>query len=346
MSLLTARPSSSFDYEYEFKTFQDAETKLWRDRGIERPKEELVPASGDITAASLAHRLHNPSFTTTNVRNGVTADSSDPCTALVIANGFDDTNIMVHHVVRREVKDPFTYYPEDILACHEQHLSIVRSHMIAPVEVVYGVPTWKRTLQYLQGRIQPFDVLGSYKGIRLFLDWDSAEKTDCANERQLKRFLIAVFHPQNLLRAWSNSYKPAQDTLLEVAYNLAEVQFVPQFFETHLWQKQIDVLPHAHFAANKMREHEARLALIVLHGLLLTSEDPEVRKKSTRLHALLTSDLTRLVNGRGDQASLEGAFTPPSLSPSASTTTIWPRTLNFAWSHLLRDAGDFWRPTI
>jgi hypothetical protein len=98
---LTARPSSSFDYEDEFKTFQEAEIKLWRNRGIERPKEELVPASGNFMAASLAHRLHKPSFTTTKVRNGSTADSSNPCTAIVMANGFDNKIIMVDHVVRR-----------------------------------------------------------------------------------------------------------------------------------------------------------------------------------------------------------------------------------------------------
>jgi hypothetical protein len=162
---LSARPSSSLNYEDEFKAFQEAETKLWRDRGIERPKEELVHASGNIMAASLAYRLHNLSFTTTKVRNGHTADSSNPCTALVMANGFDDKNIMLDHVLRREVKDPFVNYPEDILACHEQHLSIVRNHMLASVEVVYGVPTWKRTLQYLQGRLQPFDLWSRYKGI-------------------------------------------------------------------------------------------------------------------------------------------------------------------------------------
>lgn len=337
---LTARPSSSFDYEDEFKTFQEAEIKLWRDRGIERPKEELVPASGNMMAASLAHRLHNPSFTTTKVRNGSTADSSNPCTAIVMANGFDNKIIIVDHVVRREVKDPFIYYPEDILACHEQHLSMVRNHMLAPVEVVYGVPTWERTQKYLQGRLQRLDLWGSYKGIRLFLEWDSAETADRTSERQLQRFLIAAFHPQNLLKAWSNSFKAAQDTLLEVAYSLAEVRFVPQSFEAGVWQKQIDVLPCAYFAANKPYEHESRLALEALHALSLTDAGPDVRKRSIRLHAILNSELERLVRSEGNQASPEAPFTPPSLSPSASTTILWPRKLKLPWSRFLRDSGD------
>jgi len=280
--MFTALPSLSFNYDDTFKEFQDAETKLWRDRGIERPREELVPVSGNIITASLAHRLHNPSFSTTKVRNGVTADSSSPCTALIMANGFNDETVMMDHVARREVNDPFVYYPEDILACHEHHLTIVRDHMAAPVEVVYGIPTWKRTVQYLQGKLQPFDLWGSYKGIRLFLEWDSMEKTDSTNQRHLKRFLISAFHPQNFLRAWSNNYKPIQDALLEVAYNLAEVEFVPHFLCTRKWQEQIDVLPHAHYAVNKQPEHQSKLALIALHRSLLSEPDLNVRKKSTR----------------------------------------------------------------
>ena len=223
---------------------------MLRDRGISRSKKELVPASGNIIVSSLAHRLHDPSFTTTTARNGCTADASNPCTALVMANAFDDNIVMVDHVVRREVKDPFVYYPEDILLCHEQHLSIVREHMGAPVAVVYGVPTWNRTLRYLEGKLQPLDLWGSYKGIRLFMEWDSAETADRTSERELKRFLVAAFHPQNLLRAWSRTFKSKQDKLLEVAYNLAHLQFAPRFFEESIWRRKIDILPYAHFAIN------------------------------------------------------------------------------------------------
>lgn len=127
---------------------------------------------------------------------------------------------------------------------------------------------------------------------------------------------------------------------MEVAYSLAKVRFVPQFFSATTWQKQIAVLPYAHFAMDKPLEHEARLALTALHSHLLTAADPEVRARSIRLHALLTSDLERLVSGRGDQASPEAPFAPTALSPFASMTTIWPRKLNFAWSHLLKESGD------
>jgi hypothetical protein len=69
-----------------------------------------------------------------------------------------------------------------------------------------------------------------------------------------------------------------------VAYSLAEVRFVPQFFEAGVRQKKIDVLPCAYFAANKSYEHESRLALKALHALSLTDADSEVRKRSIRLY--------------------------------------------------------------
>lgn len=212
--------------------------------------------------------------------------------------------------------------------------------MLAPVEVVYGVPTWRRTQRYLQGKLRSLDLWGSYQGIRLFLEMDSVETADRTSERQLQRFLIAAFHPQNLLRAWSNRFKPAQDTLLEVAYRLAGVQFIPQFFQAGLWQQQINVLPYAYFAANKLYEHESRLALKALHAFSLADADSEVRKRSTRLHAILNSELKRLVRVEGNQDSPESPFTPPSLSPSASTTILWPRKLKLPWLHFLRDSGD------
>ncbi|KAF7502145.1 hypothetical protein GJ744_006889 [Endocarpon pusillum] len=157
------------------------------------------------------------------------------------------------------------------------------------------------------------DLWGSYKGVRLFLEWDSVETADRISETQLQRFLIAAFHPQNLLKAWSNNFKASQDTLLEVAYSLSEIRFVPQFFETGVWQKQIDILLWTYFAVNKPYKHKSRLVLKALHALLLKNADPEVRRRSIRLHTILTSEIKQLLRNKGYQASSEALFTPPSV---------------------------------
>ena len=336
----TARSFSFFNYEDEFKAFQEAEIKLWCDWGIKQLKKELISASDNIITASLAHQLHNSSFITTKVHNSCTADSFNSCTALIMINDFNDKIIMIDHVIQWEVKDSFIYYSQDILTCHEQHLFIICKHMLASVEVVYSVFTWNRTLQYLQGRLQSLNLWGSYQDIKLFLKWDSVNTADCTSERQLQHFLIAAFHSQNLLREWLNSFKPAQNTLLKVTYSLAEVWFISQFFKANMWQKQIDVLLYAYSAVNKSSEHELRLTLKALHELSLRDADSEIQKRSTQLHAVLTSDLKWLMRIEDDQASSEAPFTSPSLSSSAFRTTMWLCKFNFLWSHLLRDSED------
>ena len=101
------------------------------------------------------------------------------------------------------------------------------------------------------------------------------------------------------------------------------------------------MLPCAYFVVNKPYEHESRLALKALHAHLLTDADPEVRKRSKRLHAILSFQVERVLKGANNQASSEAPFTPPSLSLSASTTIIWPRKCKLPWSHFLKDKKDF-----
>lgn len=80
---------------------------------------------------------------------------------------------------------------------------------------------------FLQGRLQPLDLWGSYEGVRLFLEWDSVEIADSTSKGQLQRSLIAASHSQNLSKARSNKFKVAQDILREIIYSLVEVRSVP-----------------------------------------------------------------------------------------------------------------------
>ncbi len=58
-------------------------------------------------------------LTTTEARNGAcAADTTDPCTALVMADAYNGNGILFDHCSRREVVDPFVYYTRDILAGH------------------------------------------------------------------------------------------------------------------------------------------------------------------------------------------------------------------------------------
>lgn len=74
-----------YDYMEAFEDFRKQETALWKKlQGRGRPASELVLPSGDLDSP-IAHHLHCPSFTTIYRYNGVTADRSNPCIALVIA---------------------------------------------------------------------------------------------------------------------------------------------------------------------------------------------------------------------------------------------------------------------
>ena len=146
--------------------------------------------------------LHDPSFTTTKARNRACADTTNPCTARVMANAFNRNGILFDHCSRREVVDSFVYYTKDILACHEGHLSQIRNNMQASVEIVYGIPTWER--QYLlQNKLQALDLWGPYEGITIYLEYKNVQENFSETSRRLRRFLISAFHSQNIIRAWS-----------------------------------------------------------------------------------------------------------------------------------------------
>lgn len=88
---------------------------------------------------------------TERVHDGITADETSPCTALILAYGFDEGSVMIDHTARREyMTDPISDYPSEILACHENHLAIVRHNMLAPVEVLYGSPVQIRMDQLVR----------------------------------------------------------------------------------------------------------------------------------------------------------------------------------------------------
>ena len=111
-----------------------------------------------LRPAKIAHRLHDPSFTTTKARNGACADTTSPCTVLVMANAYNGNGILFDHCSRKEVADPFVYYTPDILAYHEGYMSQIRKNMHAPVEMGYGISTWERAQSLLQDKLQAPDL--------------------------------------------------------------------------------------------------------------------------------------------------------------------------------------------
>lgn len=97
----------AFNASDEFAQFQETESLLWNPP---RRQDELVPPSGDFNWP-IAHHLHNPSFVTQNPHYGETADPTNPCIGLVIANAFVKGKTLIYdHLARREVVDGLVDY--------------------------------------------------------------------------------------------------------------------------------------------------------------------------------------------------------------------------------------------
>jgi len=305
--------------------------------------EELVHIDGDIKTAKIAHRLHNPSFTSTKARNGACADTTSPCTALVMVNAYNGNSILFDHCSRREVVDPFVYYTKDILACHEGYLTQIRNNMHAPVEIVYGIPTWERTQHLLQDKLQTLDLWGTYEGITIYLEWEIVQENLNETPRGLRRFLISAFHPQNMIRAWSKSYAAGQDRFLEIRYRLAGIDFIERFYETEVWRKQVKFLLYAHFSVNQAIRNESIKALQNLHSQRLNHEnsklDAETQKRLRNLaFSLKRENRERIEAFRSDGSSVHvyGGPMPSSLTKEILLT----RGSKCTFSYFLKDKKD------
>ena len=134
--------------------------------------------------------------------------------------------------------DPIRDYPSEILACHENHLAIVRQNMLAPVEVLYGSPVQIRVDQLVR----------PYEGITLYLEREFPEAEDPQNQGRLLRFLIYANQPQCFLSAWGEKWAMEQDRLLEVAYRLASVKCGENLFQNRTWRQLTHIKPHSHYA--------------------------------------------------------------------------------------------------
>jgi hypothetical protein len=93
--------------------------------------------------------------------------------------------------------------------------------MHAVVEIAYGIPTWKRTKTLLQDKLQALDLRGTYAAITIYPEWENVQDDSSENSCRLRRVLLAAFHPQNMMRAWSKTYAAGQDRLLEVGHRPA-----------------------------------------------------------------------------------------------------------------------------
>lgn len=217
----------AFNASDEFAQFQETDSLLWNPS---RRQDELVPPSEDFNW-SIAHHLHNPSFITQNPHNEETADPTNPCIGLVMANAFVKGKTLIYdHLARREVVDGLVNYSEHILRCHEAWLLKIRRNMLTKVEILYGRSIQKRMLSICD--LERLPLWDRHSGIAVYLEWMS---DDPESPARLARLLVFAMHPQNFLFPWGKKFAKEQDHRICIAHHLAGLTYNNQFYQNLHW---------------------------------------------------------------------------------------------------------------
>ena len=115
------RPIESLAAAYD--EFRIKELDSWKRAGMDpKPRDTLVRASGSLESP-LAHHLLQPSYTTMLHQDGAeTADHSNGCIAMVMANICNPETLLFDHLHRRSQDSKgLETLPPPVLECHEDH---------------------------------------------------------------------------------------------------------------------------------------------------------------------------------------------------------------------------------
>ena len=217
----------AFNVSVEFTRFQGTESLLW---SPPRRKDELVPPSGAFNWP-IVHHLHNPSFSTQTPHNGETADPTNPCIGLIMANSFVIGKTFIYdHLARREIVDGLVDYPENILRCHEAWLFRMRKNMLAKIEILYGRHVQRRMLKICD--LERLSLWGKYSGIAVYLEWMPGNPE---SPKELTRLLIFAMHPQLFLFPWGGKFANMQDHLISIVHHLAGLTCNKRFHQDWHW---------------------------------------------------------------------------------------------------------------
>ncbi|KAL2857045.1 hypothetical protein BJX68DRAFT_263566 [Aspergillus pseudodeflectus] len=121
------RPARTMDIDSAFATFVAKETGVWRQLGVERSSQHLLPPSGSL-ASPIACHLMNPTFYVGDPENPVTDDPTSPTIQLMNDSGFSSNNCLVFDQVcrREETLDVLHFYNEDIYKPHREFVVEIR----------------------------------------------------------------------------------------------------------------------------------------------------------------------------------------------------------------------------
>ncbi|KAL2861591.1 hypothetical protein BJX68DRAFT_260407 [Aspergillus pseudodeflectus] len=163
-----------YNLEDNFDEFKARETLAWRELGVARPPEFLIPPAGSLDAPVACH-LHNPTFHVEDPYKAITEDPSSPTIYQLTQAGFSSGNcFLFDHVSRRDETEIYlSFYPDKVRHIHENFALELRRQMKAVVEICWGKSVRKRMLECVD--LVPLPLWGEYKDVTLHLEYENGQ---------------------------------------------------------------------------------------------------------------------------------------------------------------------------
>ncbi|KAL6695208.1 hypothetical protein J3F84DRAFT_400052 [Trichoderma pleuroticola] len=238
------------DLDKPFLDFQAQESEIYLSVFQKPPSPELLVKPSGSLASPLAHRLHQPSFTTDCRDNAETADPSNGCLAMVMGNVYSPDTLVFDHVHRRDAQsEGIQQYPPRLLSSHEDYTRDIAQSMTAKVEILYWKKLQQRVLQTQDCEILP--LWGDFEGAVLLLALESSYG-NADHRYRFRRVMLAASHPQHMFyQSRGNVTALRQDKAMKAAALMVcgAVPWVDGYFAHKIWMKCVP----SHLLLNEIR---------------------------------------------------------------------------------------------
>ncbi|PNP54745.1 hypothetical protein THARTR1_04950 [Trichoderma harzianum] len=209
------------DLDKSFLDFQAQESEIFQSVFQQPPSPGLLVKLSGSLASPLAHRLHQPSFTTDCRDNAETADPSNGCLAMVMGNVYTPDTLVFDHVHRRDAQsEGIQQYPPRLLSSHEDYTRDIAQSMTAKVEILYWKKLQQRVLQTQDCEILP--LWGDLKALSSC--WPSSPVMVMQTLKyRFRRVMLDARHPQHMFyQSRGNVTALRQDKAMKAAALMAD----------------------------------------------------------------------------------------------------------------------------
>lgn len=231
-----------FQLHRAFEDFKSLECQTWAQLGRCVDESLLVKPSG-LTTSTLAHYLHEPSYTTSRIANGETADITNGCLAMIMGNAFrkDETLVFDHMHRRSDQSRGLEEYPTQIIDRHEAFTRQILESSQAKVIIMYGKKVQERIMGDPNYQLTILPLWDMLDGYYISIDHESNYK-NADKEFIVRRILLFAAHPQRLFyEPLQSEISRRQDVITFMATCMAATDLPcrDQYYANKLWRQNM-----------------------------------------------------------------------------------------------------------